>query len=81
MGGEGFEVSQDKSPLLNSRHDSVDNYLPSPPSDTFKRASIIRLSSHFAECVTSSTLWMLNDAPVPLEQDSESTFGIRNVKQ
>lgn len=70
----GIEVSQDKSLLLNSRHDSVDNYLrypslppsPLPPSDTFKRAFIIQLSSNFTgcECVTASTLWMLNDALV-----------------
>lgn len=69
------EVSQDKSPLLNSRHDSLDNYLryPTPPlppllppSDTFKRAFIIQLSSDFTgcECVAAPTLWMLNDAPV-----------------
>lgn len=71
-GEGGGEVSQDKSLLLNSRHDSVDNYLyypslaPSlPPSDTFKRAFIIQLSSDFTgcKCVTASTLRMLNDAP------------------
>lgn len=67
------EISQDKSPLLNSCHDSLDNNLHYPTPKTHLKACTIPLPSDFTgwKCVTAykplhcpTTCWMLLNASV-----------------
>lgn len=67
------EISQDKSPLLNSCHDSLDNNLHYPSPKTHLKAFTIPLPSDFTgwRCVAAykplhcpNTCWMLFNASV-----------------
>lgn len=80
-------ISQDKSPLLNSCHDSLDNNLHHPAHKTHLKACTIPLPSDFSgwKCVTAykplhcpATLWMLPNVSV-LDYFASLEQGLENI--